>query len=231
MKELYPHARCAFGNVFWNIGCLLNGDNELVGNCWARNLLTPSIQKSILNNCRLIHLLLLRLMYVPIEIIVYSNVAYISNILYPIPLTQRGQFFWFTESAWKFQYLIEPTVLNRNCNFFYKTCLLVLRSGLRGDSKCCHKSSPVSDFAWFIPPCQGLDRIVQKTFATSSVSLMSFGKVWIRFQIMFYFFAAQAALSLPLSLRDWFTIDYSEWSTWWCYMITSNILPMQVKGY
>ena len=119
VKELYPQVRCAFDNVF-EIRDVLTGENELVGNCWARNLLTPSIQKSILNNCRLIHLLLLRLMYVPIEIIVYSNVAYISNILYPIPLTQREQFFWFTESAWKFQYLIEPTVLNRNCNFFTK---------------------------------------------------------------------------------------------------------------
>ena len=39
-------------------------------------------------------------MYVPIEVIVYSNVTYISNILYPIPLTQREQFLWFTESAW-----------------------------------------------------------------------------------------------------------------------------------
>ena len=128
---------------------VLTGDNELVGNCWARNLLSPSWQESILNKCCLIYLSLKRLMYVPIEIIAYSNVTYISNILYPIPLTQREQFLWFTESAWKFQYLIEPTALNWKCNIFTKTCLLVLRSRLRGDSKCC---SPVSDFAWFIPP-------------------------------------------------------------------------------
>ena len=165
-------------------------------------------------------------MYVPIEIIVYSNAAYISNILYPISLTQREQFLWFTESAWKFQYLIEPTALNWKCNIFTKTCLLVLRSRLRGGSKCCHRSSPVSDFGLIHSP---LDRIVQKTFATSSVSLMSFGKVWIRFQTIFYFFAAQAALLG--SQRDWFRIDYWVVAVMWGRFITSNILPEQVRGY
>ena len=188
---------------------VLTGDNELVGNCWARNLLSPSWQESILNKCCLIYLSLKRLMYVPIEIIAYSNVAYISNILYPIPLTQREQFLWFTESAWKFQYLIEPTALNWKCNIFTKTCLLVLRSRLRGDSKCCHKSSPVSDFAWFIPPWTEYFRKLLPLLAF----LMSFGKVWIRFQTIFYFFAAQAAL--PGSQKDWFRIDYWVVAVMW----------------
>ena len=186
MKELYSHVRCAFGNVF-EILDVLTGDNALAGNSWARNLLSPSWQESILNKCCLIYLSLKRLMYVPIEIIAYSNVAYISNILYPIPLTQREQFLWFTESAWKFQYLIEPTALNWKCNIFTKTCLLVLRSRLRGDSKCC---SPVSDFAWFIPPWTEYFR---KLLPLLAFPWWALGKYESGFKQYFYFFCCSSS--------------------------------------
>ena len=202
---------------------VLTGDNELVGNCWARNLLSPSWQESILNKCCLIYLSLKRLMYVPIEIIAYSNVAYISNILYPIPLTQREQFLWFTESAWKFQYLIEPTALNWKCNIFTKTCLLVLRSRLRGDSKCC---SPVSDFAWFIPPWTEYFR---KLLPLLAFPWWALGKYESGFKQYFTFLLLKQPYLGHRGTDSELTIEWSRW----CgdLFITSNILPEQVRGY